>query len=150
MTTIVNKGKQIFIEILHPLIQHKIKDISLLKMSSVGITVARRRSLSQPIQEKNLERMEALLAHSARGVHILFDNKSLADVLRHVKDDADFYNFDKMKKVQDVMTELIAKPTFFEKVSYLKTLDRESFEMVVRAYFHIVESTVRANHDLTH
>lgn len=106
--------------------------------------------MSQVIEEKNLERMEALLAHSARGVHILFDNKSLADVLRHVKDDADFYNFDKMKKVQDVMTELIAKPTFFDKVSYLKTLDRESFEMVVRAYFHIVESTVRANHDLTH
>ena len=106
--------------------------------------------MSQVIQEKNLERMEALLAYSARGVHILFDNKSLADVLKDVKDDADFFNFDKMKKVQDVMTELIAKPTFLDKVSYLKTLDRESFEMVVRAYFHIVESTCRANHDLTH
>jgi len=106
--------------------------------------------LSEVVQEKNLESMEALLAHSARGIHILFDNKSLADVLRHVKDDADFFNFDKMKKVQDVMTELIQKPTLFDKISYLKSLEKESFEMVVRAYFHIVESTVRANHDLTH
>ena len=106
--------------------------------------------MSRVVEEKNLERMEALLAYSARGVHILFDNKSLADVLKHVKDDTDFFNFDKMKKVQDVMTELIAKPTYFEKVSYIKTLDRESFEMVVRAYFHIVESTVRTNHDLNH
>ena len=106
--------------------------------------------MSQVVEEKNLERMEALLAHSARGIHILFDNKSLAEVLRHVKDDSDFFNFDKMKKVQDVMTELIAKPTFIEKVNFLKTLEKESFEMVVRAYFHIVESTVRANHDLTH
>lgn len=122
----------------------------MLEPIDIGITYARRRSLSQVVEEKNLESMEALLAHSARGIHILFDNKSLADVLRHVKDDADFFNFDKMKKVQDVMTELIAKPTLFDKISYLKSLEKESFEMVVRAYFHIVESTVRANHDLTH
>ena len=113
-------------------------------------TYARRRSLSEVVQEKNLECMEALLAHSARGIHILFDNQSLADVLKNVKDDADFFNFDKMKKVQDVMTELIAKPTFEDKIHYLKSLERESFEMVVRAYFHIVESTVRANFELTH
>ena len=42
------------------------------------------------------------------GVHVLFDNKSIAEVLKDVKDDKDFYSFDKMKKVQDVMTELIA------------------------------------------
>lgn len=102
------------------------------------------------IEEKSLERMEALLSHSATGVHVLFDNKSIADVLREVKDDKDFYDFNKMKKVQDVMTELIAKRTYIEKVAYLKSLDQESFEMVVRAYFHIVESTVRANHDLVH
>jgi hypothetical protein len=102
------------------------------------------------IEEKSLERMEALLSHSAMGVHVLFDNKSIAEVLREVKDDKDFYDFNKMKKVQDVMTALIAKHTYIDKVAYLKSLDQESFEMVVRAYFHIVENTVRANHDLTH
>ncbi len=102
------------------------------------------------VEEKGLERMEALLSHSALGVHVLFDNKAIADVLKDVKDDKDFYNFDKMKKVQDVMTELVAKKTYFEKVSYLKSLDAESYTMVVRAYFHIVENTVRANHELKH
>jgi hypothetical protein len=102
------------------------------------------------IEEKSLERMEALLSHSAMGVHVLFDNKSIAEVLKDVKDDKDFYDFNKMKKVQDVMTELIAKRTYIEKVAYLKSLDQESFEMLVRAYFHIVENTVRANHDLAH
>jgi len=100
--------------------------------------------------EKSLEKMEALLSHSALGVHVLFDNKSIAEVLKGVKDDKDFYNFEKMKKVQDVMTELIAKKTYFEKVSFLRTLDSESFHMLVRAYFHIVENTVRANHELRH
>jgi hypothetical protein len=102
------------------------------------------------IEEKSLERMEALLSYSAKGVHVLFDNKSIADVLSQVTDDRDFYDFNKMKVVQDAMTELIAKRTFVEKVDYLKSLDPEAYQMVVRAYFHIVESTVRANHDLSH
>ena len=94
--------------------------------------------------------MEALLSHSAMGVHVLFENKDIAEVLRDVKDDKDFYSFEKMKKVQDVMTELIAKKTYFEKVAYLQTLDQESYQMLVRAYFHIVENTVRANHEHSH
>lgn len=102
------------------------------------------------IEEKSLERMEALLSHSALGVHVLFENRSIADALREVKDDKDFYDFDKMKKVQDVMTELIAKKTYFEKVAYLRSLENESFQMVVRAYFHIVENTVRATHEFPH
>jgi len=101
-------------------------------------------------EESSLERMEALLSHSAMGVHVLFENKAIAQVLKDVKDDKDFYSFDKMKKVQDVMTELIAKKTYFEKMAYLQALDKESFQMLVRAYFHIVENTVRASHDEFH
>lgn len=102
------------------------------------------------LKEKSLERMEALLTYSAMGVHVLFENRSIAEVLKEVKDDKDFYDFDKMKKVQDVMTELIAKKTYFEKVAYLRSLDADAYHMVVRAYFHIVESTVRANHTFAH
>ena len=65
-------------------------------------------------------------------------------------DDKDFFDFSKMKKVQDAMTELIAKKTYLDKVSYLKSLDEESYQMLVRAYFHIVENTVRANYDYKH
>lgn len=84
------------------------------------------------------------------GIHVLFENKSIADALREVKDDKDFYDFDKMKKVQDAMTELIAKKTYFEKVAYLRSLETDTYHMVVRAYFHIVENTVRANHEFQH
>ena len=102
------------------------------------------------IEEKSLERMEALLSNSALGVHVLFENKTIADALREVKDDKDFFDFDKMKRVQDVMTELIAKRTYFEKVAFLRSLDLDSYHMVVRAYFHIVENTVRATHEYQH
>lgn len=102
------------------------------------------------IEEKSLERMEALLSYSTLGVHVLFENSSIAVALKEVKDDKDFYDFKKMKKVQDVMTELIAKSTYVEKVDYLKSLDPESYQMLVRAYFHIVENTIRATHEFPH
>lgn len=94
------------------------------------------------LEEKSLEKMEALLAQSARGVHILFDNESIAEVMKRQTDEKDFFNFDKMKQVQDVMTELIKKRSYTEKLAYLKDLDPDSFEMLVRTYFHIVENTV--------
>jgi hypothetical protein len=102
------------------------------------------------VEEKNLERMEALLRQSAQGIHILFDNQSIAEVMGQNQDDKDFFDFDKMKRVQDVMTELIAKKSYYEKVSYLRELDHGSFEMLVRTYFHIVENTVRAAQDHQH
>jgi hypothetical protein len=108
------------------------------------------KSEAAKIQEKSLERMEALLKQSAMGIHILFDNLSIAEVMMQESDDKDFFDFNKMKRVQDVMTELIAKKTYFEKMSYLRELDKDSYGMLVRTYFHIVENTVRANNDLSH
>lgn len=102
------------------------------------------------VEEKNLERMEALLRQSAQGIHILFENDDIAGVMRQSCDDKDFFDFDKMKRVQDVMTELIAKKSYYEKVAYLRELDPSSFEMLVRTYFHIVENTVRAAQDHQH
>lgn len=100
---------------------------------------------NQKLQEKSLERMEALLKQSAMGIHILFDNESIASVMARTKDDRDFFDFNKMKRVQDVMTELVAKKTYVEKVSFVQDLDSESFDMLIRTYFHIVENTVRAS-----
>lgn len=101
-------------------------------------------------QELGLERMEALLKQSALGIHILFDNKSIAGVMSKSMDDKDFYDFTKMKKVQDVMTELVTKKTYYEKLDYVYNLDAESYELLVRTYFQIVENTVRASHDFKH
>lgn len=104
-------------------------------------------SKEKSIQEQGLAKMEALLKQSAMGVHVLFQNHEIAQAMKEVKDQKDFYDFKKMKQVQDVMTELISKPTYFEKMSFLKDLDQESYQMLIRTYFHIVENTVRASTD---
>ncbi|MBX2993761.1 MAG: hypothetical protein KF681_03040 [Bdellovibrionaceae bacterium] len=88
--------------------------------------------------------MEALLRQSAQGFHVLFDNHAIAKALATSKDDKEFFDFNKMKRIQDVMTELIAKPTYYDKMSYLRDLDESSYQMLIRTYFHIVENTVRA------
>ena len=102
------------------------------------------------LEEKSLEKMEALLRQSALGVHVLFDNEDIANAMSPVSDNKDFFDFDKMKRVQDVMTELIAKPTYLDKVYYLRDLDTESYHMLIRTYFHIVENTVRATSEHQH
>lgn len=108
------------------------------------------KSAENQLQEKNLERMESLLKQSAMGIHILFDNQSIAKVMAQGKDDKDFFDFDKMKRVQDAMTALIAKKSYVEKMAFLKDLDDESYEMLIRTYFHIVENTVRASTENHH
>lgn len=102
------------------------------------------------VQEQSLEKMEALLKQSAQGFHILFDNRAIAKALGTPRDEKEFFDFNKMKRIQDVMTELIAKPTYNEKMSYLHELDENSYQMLIRTYFHIVENTVRTNHTHHH
>ena len=93
---------------------------------------------------------EVLLKQSALGVHVLFDNTAIARVMAQHQDDKDFFDFDKMKRVQDAMTNLIAKKSYYEKMSFLQDLDTESYDMLIRTYFHIVENTVRAAQDHQH
>ncbi len=95
--------------------------------------------------EQSLERMEALLKQSAQGIHILFDNQQIARALCEATDEKDFFDLAKMRMVQEVMTLLVAKKTYYDKVSYLRDLDSTTLQLLIRTYFHIVENTVRQN-----
>lgn len=99
----------------------------------------------EKIEEKSLMQMEALLHHSTRGVHILFDNETIARILRAPTDQKVFLDVDKIKHVQDILTKLITKRSYNEKLAFLQELDPNSMEMLVRTYFHIVENTIRAS-----
>lgn len=103
------------------------------------------------IKEKGLQKMEALLRQSAMGIHILFDNQTIAKSLkRKPRDDRELLDFEKMKRIQEIMTELITKGTYYEKVDYLQELDQDSFDMLVRTYIHIVENNVRQAAEHSH
>lgn len=119
-------------------------------MSDANSTPNKSALIRDGLQEKGLEKMEALLKQAALGIHVLFDNEAIARSMSKAADDKDFFDFQKMKRIQDVMTELVGKATYHEKLAYLRELDEASFDMLVRTYFHIVENTVRATTEHAH
>lgn len=96
-------------------------------------------------QEQALEKMEAILDQAAMGIHILFDKATIALAYKDASDEKDFYDFEKVKVIQNAMTELIARKTYFEKLAYLQSLERATLILLIRAYFHIVENNVLAS-----
>ncbi|NUM57281.1 MAG: hypothetical protein HUU56_01545 [Bdellovibrionaceae bacterium] len=86
--------------------------------------------------------MEAILSQAAQGIHILFDHKVISEALKDPQDEKEFYSEGKMKQVQDIMTELIAKKTYFQKLAFIQNLDKTKLHLIIRAYFHIIENNV--------
>lgn len=105
----------------------------------------------EKIEEKGLLQMEALLHHSTRGVHILFDNQTIARILRNPSNPAStLLEVDRLKQVQELLGELIARKTYTAKRAYLEGLEPQRLEILIRTYFNIVENTIRASSNQYH
>ncbi len=102
------------------------------------------------IEEKKLAAIESLLSLSLRGIHHLFDHREIARILSTPTENIDFFSFDRMSRIQKLFLELIEQKTFEQKQEFLKRLDKDSYEIVVRAYFHIVENTALAAKGFKH
>lgn len=102
------------------------------------------------IEAKNLAQIEPLISQSARGIHLLFDNLSIAKVLSRPSNDDDFFSFQNVARIQDLLSQFIAQSSHRAKMDYLNSLSVENYELLVRTYFHILENTVLANSPLKH
>jgi hypothetical protein len=102
------------------------------------------------ISEQQLDQIEHLLQHSMNGLHILFDHKKVAEILKTPTEDLDLFKTPNLKKIDDLFTGLIARENLGAKQLYLESLDAESYEILLRAYFHIVDNTLRTSRTLTH
>ncbi len=108
-------------------------------------------SIQINIEPKNLEQMEGLLRQSTLGFHLLFDRTDLVRILgRKVGTQDQHYDFNQVKRVQDVMSNLIGKKTYYEKLEFIRRLDEESFGLVVKTYFHIVENSLKSSGSYQH
>ncbi len=94
------------------------------------------------VNEQNLEDLELFLSQSLRGVHHLFDHETIKDVLKKSTEDEDFFSLKNMERIQSLIVKMMEQPSLDAKREYLKKLDPENYEMVLRAYFHIVENTL--------
>ena len=95
------------------------------------------------IEKKQLKEIEFLFNQSAKGLHLLFDDRDrLANILKEPTQEQHFFNSENMKRIQLLFTDLISKKTFQDKKEYLSNLNAENFEILVRTYFHIVDNTL--------
>jgi hypothetical protein len=98
------------------------------------------------VSKSQLSQVEYLLQQSAQGNHVLFATDELRRVFRPGKStkfvpitEAEAY------AVEPLLERLIQEPSLEAKRAYLDSLDRLTFEQVVRTYFSMVENNIFEN-----
>lgn len=102
------------------------------------------------ISDSHLDQIEHLLAQSMNGIHLLFDNETIAQILKNPMEEADLFHQRNLDKIQELFTAFIQKATFQEKLLYLGELDSESYELLLRTYFHIVDNSLYSADSIRH
>ena len=99
---------------------------------------------------QNLEQIEYLLYQSTQGIHFMFDNSEIAKILSKSSREEKFFTEANMKKVQALLSKFLECPTMQAKRLYLEKLKGQDFELLVRAYFQLVDNTILAHSNLRH
>lgn len=93
------------------------------------------------------DQIEYLLFQSTQGVHFIFDKTDVSEILRRHDQDLDPSYSD---QVQVLLTKLLERKTVVEKKSYVESLAKDDYELLVRAYFQLVDKTILANSNVRH
>ncbi|HEX4925647.1 MAG TPA: hypothetical protein VFV50_16245, partial [Bdellovibrionales bacterium] len=102
------------------------------------------------IDKSQLEQMEYLLAQSAQGFHLLFESGDVKRILSLPTESMDFFTFENLNRIQQILGDFLKKKSFMEKKLFLEKLDTESYELLVRSYFNIVDNAVMESTKLRH
>ena len=94
--------------------------------------------------------IEYLIQQSTLGLHFLFNKKDVARVMMVPTDEREFFTLKNMERVQKLLTSFLEKPTLLAKERYLNSLGAMERDLMIRAYFHLVENTILSNYDLKH
>lgn len=84
------------------------------------------------------------------GIHLLFDNETIARILRKPTEEIDLFQARNLDRIQDLFSAFLQKASFAEKQLFLESLDGESYEMLLRTYFHIVDNSLFAADSIRH
>lgn len=106
--------------------------------------------LEKTLDKEHLRQLEYLFAQSAQGIHLLFDNASIAKIMSQPCVDLDVFSFENLDRIQNIFNDFVNRQSLEEKQAYLDSLDEKTFELLVRTYFNIVENAVLESTDLKH
>ena len=94
--------------------------------------------------------IEYLLYQSTQGIHFMFRNADIAKILKCPTDKQEFFTTDNMEKVQTLLSEFLGCNEIQTKQNYLDRLPTGDFELLVRAYFQLVDNTILAHSNIRH
>lgn len=100
--------------------------------------------------EQSMQEIEYLLAQSTKGLHLLFNSSHIKSALQEPVNGIQDFDKEDRNKVQNVFGNFIEKNSFAEKEEYLAQLNEEDRELLIKAYFHIVENTIKRTTKLVH
>lgn len=101
-------------------------------------------------EKDHTAQIEYLIHQSTQGVHFLFDKSDVTRVMSVPTDEKEFFTLKNMERVQNILTSFLEKPTLLTKETFLESLTNEERDLMIRAYFHLVENTILANFELKH
>ncbi|MBC7690509.1 MAG: hypothetical protein H7222_01960 [Methylotenera sp.] len=99
------------------------------------------------ISEDQLNQVEYLIDQSRQGNHVLFDAETIKRVFNAIPR-VHFPNEEQCYTVEHHIERLIEKPSLMQKRAYLEQLDTDTFDLVVRTYFNIVENKMHETQTL--
>jgi hypothetical protein len=92
--------------------------------------------------DMQIEDLEKLLNQSIRGYHHLFPKDRIANIMKTPTEELDFFTTQNMETIQKLFNDLMKKDSYHEKMAYIDRLNEKNFEILLRTYFHIVDSTI--------
>jgi hypothetical protein len=104
------------------------------------------------VEETEIQELEKFFHQSMRGIHHLFDRDEISRIMKSSNEekDVDFHKIENLDRIQKLMIELAKCPSLNDKRYFLEQLDPESYELVVRTYFQIVDSTLLSTNATKH
>ena len=100
--------------------------------------------------ERQVDQIEYLLYQSTQGIHFMFDHSDVARVLKRKLEPDEPLSIKHMEKIQSLLSSLLERKSMGEKKSFLESLSRKDYELLVRAYFQLVDKTILAHSTLKH
>jgi hypothetical protein len=108
------------------------------------------KQITGPQNDLQIDELEKLLNQSIRGFHHLFEKDKITEILKTPTEELDFFTIENMNTIQKLFDQLIKKNTIQEKQAFIDRLSEKHFEILLRTYFHIVDSTLMSSDHQKH
>lgn len=98
------------------------------------------------VSKDQLRQIQYLIQQSMQGNHVLFDPTAVRDAFIDTRDPTD----EQAYSVEHHLERLIQQPNLAAQRAYLEQLDTDTFRLLVRTYFNIIENNIYDNLEVKH